>query len=98
MYTADHKCHGKNKTYNRTKRTHDKTVIQPQFTAKLNELTARQRQFFTAEVRSHAEVKCHSGCNLITIPLQAIICFCELWQNLCELTWPPRHLWATANV
>ena len=53
MHTEDHKCHGKNKTYNKTKRTLDKTVIQPQFTAKLNELTARQRQFFTVEGRSH---------------------------------------------
>ena len=33
-----------------------------------------------------AEVKCHSGCNLTTTSLQAIICFCELWRNLWKLT------------
>ena len=37
--------------------------------------------FFTAEV------KCHGGCKLITIPLQAIEYFCKLWRNLWKLTW-----------
>ena len=55
------------------------TAKQSQFTAKPNELTARQRQFFTEEV------KCHGGCNLITIPIQTIICFCELWRNLWKM-------------
>ena len=71
-------------------------------TAKLNELTATQRQHTqnqtnsrqdNANSREHngnfsrrkwkatAEVKCRGGCNLITIPLQATICFCALWRN-----------------
>ena len=69
-------------------------TAETKITTRPSELTARQRQFFTAEMRSHggsemprrkwnatAEVKCHGGCNLITIPLQATICFRALWRN-----------------
>ena len=61
-----------------TQRTHGKTTL-------------THGNFSRRKWEATAEVKCRGGCNLITIPLQATICFCALWRNCGSWTgrWVP---------
>ena len=95
-----HKCHGRNKNYNKTKRTNKDNRNSRQNSTNSRQDNANSRQHNTRQHNGNfsrrkwiatAEVKCRGGCNLITILLQATICFCALWRNCGSWTgrWVP---------